>query len=66
MNILEIIEKKREKQELTKEEIKYFVKGYVDGKIADYQAAALVMAIYLNGMTKQETTNLTIEMANSG
>jgi pyrimidine-nucleoside phosphorylase len=66
MNILEIIEKKREKQELTKEEIKYFVKGYVDGEIADYQAAALVMAIYLNGMTKQETTNLTIEMANSG
>ena len=66
MNILEIIEKKREKQELTKEKIKYFVKGYVDGKIADYQAAALVMAIYLNGMTKQETTNLTIEMANSG
>ena len=35
MNILEIIEKKREKQELTKEEIKYFVKGYVDGEIAD-------------------------------
>lgn len=66
MNILEIIEKKREKQELTKEEIKYFVKGYVDGEIADYQAAALVMAIYLNGMKKQETTNLTIEMANSG
>lgn len=66
MNILEIIEKKREKQELTKEEIKYFVKGYVDGEIVDYQAAALVMAIYLNGMTKQETTNLTIEMANSG
>ena len=66
MNILEIIEKKREKQELTKEEIKYFVKGYVDGEIADYQAAALVMAIYLNGMTKQETTNLTISMANSG
>ena len=66
MNILEIIEKKREKQELTKEEIKYFVKGYVEGEIADYQAAALVMAIYLNGMTKQETTNLTISMANSG
>lgn len=66
MNILEIIEKKREKQELTKEEIKYFVKGYVDEEIADYQAAALVMAIYLNGMTKQETTNLTVEMANSG
>ena len=66
MNILEIIEKKREKQELTKQEIEYFVKEYVEGEIADYQAAALVMAIFLNGMTKQETTNLTIEMANSG
>lgn len=66
MNILEIIEKKREKQELTKQEIEYFVKSYVEEKIADYQAAALVMAIFLNGMTKQETTNLTIAMANSG
>ena len=66
MNILEIIEKKREKKELTKDEIEYFINGYVDGKIADYQAAALVMAIFLNGMTKQETTDLTIAMANSG
>lgn len=66
MNILEIIEKKREKVELTKEELEYFIKGYVEGKVADYQAAALVMAIFLNGMTKQETTNLTIAMANSG
>ena len=66
MNILEIIEKKREKQELTKQEIEYFVKEYVEGEIADYQAAALVMAIFLNEMTKQETTNLTIAMAHSG
>ena len=66
MNILEIIEKKRKKKELTKDEIEYFINGYVDGKIADYQAAALVMAIFLNGMTKQETTDLTIAMANSG
>ena len=66
MNILEIIAKKRDNKELTKEEIEYFVKGYVDGDVADYQAAALVMSIYLNGMTKQETTNLTMAMANSG
>ena len=66
MNILEIIEKKRDKKELTKEEIKYFIEGYTNGQIADYQASALIMAIYLNGMTKQETTNLTIAMANSG
>ena len=61
-----IEEKKREKQELTKQEIEYFVKEYVEGEIADYQAAALVMAIFLNEMTKQETTNLTIAMAHSG
>ena len=66
MNILEIIEKKRDKKELSKEEIEYFVEQYTNDKIADYQAAAFVMAVYLNGMTKQETTNLTIAMANSG
>lgn len=66
MNILEIIEKKRDKKELTKEEIQYFVKAYVKEEVADYQAAALIMAIFLNGMTKQETTNLTMAMAHSG
>lgn len=66
MNILEIIEKKRDNKKLTKEEIEYFIKGYTDGTIADYQASALVMAIFLNGMTDEETTNLTIAMANSG
>ena len=66
MNILGIIEKKRDKKELSKEEITYFIEGYTNDKIADYQAAALIMAIYLNGMTKQETTDLTIAMANSG
>ena len=66
MNILEIIEKKRDKKELSKEEIEYFIEGYTNDKIADYQASALIMAMYLNGMTKQETTDLTIAMANSG
>lgn len=66
MNILEIIAKKRDKQELSKEEIEYFVKEYTLGNITDYQAAALVMAIYLNGMTIEETTNLTLAMAHSG
>ena len=66
MNIQEIIAKKRDKQELTKEEIEYFVQEYVQENITDYQAAALIMAIYLNGMTKEETTNLTLSMANSG
>ena len=58
MNILEIIAKKRDRQELNKEEINYFVQGYTNGEVTDYQASALVMAIYINGMTKGETTNL--------
>ncbi len=66
MNILEIIEKKRDKKELTKEEIQFFITEYTKGNIADYQASALIMAIFLNGMTKQETTYLTMAMANSG
>ncbi len=66
MNILEIIDKKKNKKELTKDEIEFFISGYVKEKIADYQVAALVMAMFINGMTKEETTNLTIAMANSG
>ena len=66
MNILEIIAKKRDKKELTKEEIDYFVKEYTNGIITDYQAAALIMAIYINGMTTEEITNLTLAMAYSG
>lgn len=66
MNIQEIIAKKRDKKELSKEEISYFIKEYTNENITDYQAAALIMAIYINGMSEQETTNLTIEMANSG
>ena len=66
MNILEIIEKKRDQKELSKAEIEYFIEGYTHDKIADYQAAAFIMAVYLNGMTKQETTDITIAMANSG
>ena len=66
MNILDIIAKKRDKKELTKDEIEYFVKGYTDGSITDYQAAALVMAIYINGMNERETTDLALFMAHSG
>ena len=66
MNILDIISKKRDKKELSKEEIEYFVKEYTLGNITDYQAAALVMAIYINGMNIEETTNLTLAMAYSG
>ena len=66
MNILEIIVKKRDGKELNKEEIEHFVKGYTNGNIADYQASALVMAIYINGMNEREATDLSIAMAYSG
>lgn len=66
MNILDIIEKKRDKKQLTKEEIEYFVEGYNKGEITDYQAAALIMAIFIQGMTNEETANLAIAMAKSG
>ena len=66
MNILDIIAKKRDKGELTKEEIEFFVKGYTENSITDYQAAALVMTIYINGMNEREITDLTLAMAYSG
>ncbi len=66
MNIQDIIAKKRDSKNLSKEDIHYFITEYVKGNITDYQAAALVMAIYINGMTDEETTNLTLEMAYSG
>ena len=66
MNILDIIAKKRDKEELTKKEIEFFVKGYTENSITDYQAAALVMAIYINGMNEREITDLTLSMAYSG
>ena len=66
MNIQEIIAKKRDGEALNKEEINYFITKYVAGEITDYQASALIMAIYINGMNKEETTDLTLEMAGSG
>ncbi len=66
MRAVDIIIKKRDKGELNKAEIDYFVNGYASGEIPDYQAAALAMAVLLNGMTPAETTNLTLAMAYSG
>lgn len=66
MNIVEIINKKRLEQELTKEEIKYVIDNYVDGDIPDYQMSSLLMAICLNGMNDMETYYLTDAMLNSG
>ncbi len=66
MDIIEIIEKKRDGFELNREEIHYFIKNYVDNFIPDYQASALLMAIYLRGMSKKEIGILTDEMRVSG
>lgn len=66
MTIEEVIEHKRDKNILTKEEINYFINGYVRGDIKDYQASSLLMAIYLNGMNKQEIADLTEAMRVSG
>ena len=66
MNILDIIENKKIGKELSKQEIEYFIENYTIGEVKDYQAAALIMAICINGMTKNEIVNLTMAMANSG
>ena len=66
MNIIEIINKKRLKQELTDEEIKYVIDGFLNGEIKDYQMSSLLMAILLNDMTNDEIFSLTKYMADSG
>ncbi len=66
MDIKNIISKKREDKVISKDEIDYFVREYTNGNIPDYQAAALIMAICINGMTEEEIKNLTIAMAESG
>lgn len=66
MRTVDIIIKKRDNFELTREEIEFIVRGYTQGEVTDYQAAAWAMAVLLNGMTDQETTDLTMAMAYSG
>lgn len=66
MKIIDIIEKKKKGKELSKEEIKFFIDGIMDNSIEDYQASALLMAIYFNGMNIDETTWLTKYMVESG
>ncbi len=66
MRIYDIIKQKRDGQKLSREQIQYFVEGYTAGEIKDYQASALLMAIFLNGFDKQETIELTEAMMNSG
>lgn len=66
MRAVDIIIKKRDKQELTRQEIEFFIQGFSRGEITDYQASAWAMAVLLNGMSMQEITDLTLAMAYSG
>ncbi|MBO5500883.1 MAG: thymidine phosphorylase, partial [Clostridia bacterium] len=66
MNMVEIIEKKKLGQPLTAEDIDFFVAGAATGSVPDYQLAALLMAIRLNGMNREETKLLTLSMTHSG
>ncbi len=66
MRMVDLIVKKQNGKELTTEEIQFFVKGYTDGSIPDYQASALAMAIFFQDMTDQERADLTMAMVNSG
>ncbi len=66
MRMYDIIEKKRDGYELTIDEIKFFIDGYCSGSIPDYQASALLMAIFIKGLNKRETADLTNVMADSG
>lgn len=66
MRMYDIILKKRKGLELSKEEIEFFVNGFTKGEVPDYQASALLMAIFFNKMNKRETADLTMAMVNSG
>ena len=66
MRMYDIIAKKRDKQVLSKEEIEFFINGYVNHEIPDYQVSALLMSIYLNGMDDKETSDLTNAIVKTG
>ena len=66
MRAIDIIIKKRDRGELTTEEIQYFISAYTRDEVPDYQAAAWAMAVLLNGMSHKEITDLTLAMAHSG
>ena len=66
MNAYELIKKKRDRGELTQEEIRWLIQGYVDKTVPDYQMSAFLMAAYFQGMTAKEGVDLTMAMADSG
>ncbi|MDY2962894.1 pyrimidine-nucleoside phosphorylase [Streptococcus dysgalactiae] len=66
MRTVDLIQKKRDGEELTTEEINWLIKGYADGTVPDYQMAAFAMAVYFKGMTTRETRDLTMSMVETG
>jgi len=66
MRAVDIIQKKRDGEELTREEISFLIQGYSEGSVPDYQMSAWAMAVFYKGMTARETADLTLEMAHSG
>lgn len=66
MRVPDLIRKKQHREVLTPQEIDFFIQGYSSDRIPDYQASALCMAIWFNGMTTEETAELTMAMARSG
>ena len=66
MRMIDIIEKKRDGKPLSKEEIEFFIKGYTNGDIPDYQASSLAMSIFFQDMNEEERAHLTMAMVNSG
>lgn len=66
MRMVDLIEKKRDGQELTKEEIRFMIEGYTNETIPDYQMSAFAMAVYFKGMTEKERAELTLAMVDSG
>ena len=66
MRVVDLIEKKKHGEALTKEEINFLIEGYTKGEIPDYQMSSFLMAVYFKGMNKLEISNLTMAMVNSG
>ena len=66
MRAVDIIQKKRDGLELTRQEIQWLIEGYVDGTVPDYQMAAFAMAVYFKGMTTREISDLTMIMVGTG
>ena len=66
MRVVDIIDKKKKKKELTKAEIEFLLDGYLKGTVPDYQMSSFLMSVYFNNMTKDELTNFTLTMQDSG